>query len=223
MSVFFITLSIFTFCFSTVNDLCQSALFCRSYKLKVLFEHEDFGFPSVINLAVSSRQRVATIFDYIDYICIVWFTIEFVIKCYVSPNKIKFFKSPLTWIDLLANIWSYLDLIYNFFIFSESFDTHPAWDLFGTIRIMRLFKLFSHFPGLRIIIASLEASAGVFKLLVFFIGVAVIIFASLIFYSEKLAASSYEGRDGMDGLIVSDHSHHGPQYNSFYSIIEAIW
>ena len=216
-------MSILTFCFSTVNDLCQSTLFCRSYKLKVLFEHEDFGIPTIINLSISSRHRVPTIFDYIDYICIVWFTIEFGIKCSVSPNRIKFFTSPLTWIDLLANIWSYLDLVYNFFIFSESFDTHPAWDLFGTIRIMRLFKLFNHFPGLRIIIASLKASAGVFKLLIFFIGVAVIIFASLIFYSEKLAADSYGGRNGMNGLIVSGHSQHGQKYNSFYSIIEAIW
>ncbi|RNA27950.1 Potassium voltage-gated channel Shaw, partial [Brachionus plicatilis] len=223
VSVFFITVSILTFCFSTVNDLCQSALFCRSYNLKVSFEQEELDLPTVINLAISSRQRVPNILDYIEYICIIWFTIEFGIKSSVSPNKIKFFTSPVTWIDLLANIWFYIDLAYNYFIFNESFDTHPAWDLFGTIRIMRLFKLFNHYPGLRIIIASLKASAKVFKILIFFITVAVIIFASLIFYSEKLAADSDDGR--INGLIVSSHAHHGQPNtgNQFSSIIEAIW
>lgn len=225
MSIFFITVSIVTFCFSTVNDLCQSTLFCRSYNLKVTFEEEKNDRPSIINLAISSRQRVPNILDYIEYVCIIWFTIEFAIKSSVSPNKVKFFTSPVTWIDMLANIWFYIDLIYNYFIFNESYDTHPAWDLFGTIRIMRLFKLFNHYPGLRIIIASLKASAPVFKLLIFFIGVAVIIFASLIFYSEKLAVSNDDGRDGVSGLIVSSHVHHGQQNtgNQFYSIIEAIW
>lgn len=225
ISIFFITISIITYCFSTVNDLCQSTLFCRSYNLHVSIPHEDFGSnPSIINLSISNRQRVPNILDYIEYVCITWFTFEFAIKCLVSPSKIKFFKSLLNWIDLIANLWFYADLVYNYFLFKNNNDTHPAWDLFGTVRIMRLFKLFNHYPGLKIIVASLKASAGVLRLLMFFIGVAVIIFASLIYYSEKLAAGS-DGRNGMSSIVGAGHvysTQHGNE-NQFYSIVEAFW
>ncbi|CAF0885174.1 unnamed protein product [Brachionus calyciflorus] len=224
VSVFFITISIITFCLSTVNDLCQSTLFCRSYNLKVTMMNEQNDFPSYINIAISSQQRVPNILDYVEYVCIIWFTLEFGIKCIVAPNKLKFFKSPVTWIDLIANLWFYIDIIYNYFLFSETFDTHPAWDLFGTIRIMRLFKLFNHYPGLKIIIASLKASAAVLRLLVFFIGVAVIIFASVIYYSEKLAAGN-DGRNGMSSIVGNAHVNNVQQTNDnqFHSIVEAIW
>ena len=179
---------------------------------------------NLINLSITRRERPINLLDYIDYICITWFTFDFTIRCFVAPNKFKFFKSITNWIDLFANMWFYLDLVYNYFISKYDYDRHPAWDLAGTIRVMRLFKLFNHYAGLTIIIASLRASAGILRLLVFFIGVAIIIFASLIYYSEKLAAGS-DGRNGMSSLVGVGHQHGNTfgNENQFNSIIEAIW
>lgn len=179
----------------------------------------------MIKLHFSSREKAPTILDYIEYVCITWFTFEFGIKFFVAPNKLKFLKSILNWIDLIAIIWFYADLVYNYFLFHHNSDTHPAWDLFGTVRIMRLFKLFNHYPGLKIIMASLRASAGVLRLLVFFIGCGVIIFASLIFYAEKLTGGS-DGRNGMSSIVGTSHENNQAQEgneNQFNSIIEAIW
>ena len=78
----------------------------------------------------------------------------------------------LNWIDLIANLWFYIDFVYNSFLLTDNYETHPAWDLLGTVRILRLFKFFNHHPGLKVIVASLKASAGVLRLLVFFIVVA---------------------------------------------------
>ena len=233
LSIFFIILSILTFCLSTVNDLCQSSFFCRSYNIRVTMSEENaFSRVSgggvkgggVLNLSMNGRQRSPTVLDYIEYVCITWFTFEFVIKFLVSPNKIKFFKDIINWIDLLNCAWFYGDLIYSYFLFTTNFEVHPAWDLLGTIRIMRLFKLFNYYPGLKMIVASLKASAGILRLLVFFIGVAVIIFASLIYYSEKLGAGS-DGRNGMSSIVGSGHYYTSPQTNEnqFTSIVEAIW
>ena len=165
-----------------------------------------------LNLALSKSERTPTFLDYVEYVCITWFTLELVIKFLVCPKKLDFFKSFLNWIDLAANLWFYIDLIYNYFLFKKNHDTHPAWDLFGTIRIMRLFRLFDHYPGLKIIIVSLKASAAILRLLVFFIIVAVVISASLIYYSEKLGPDSY-------GEIAAKSSNE----NHFSSIFEAIW
>lgn len=235
-----------------MNDLCQSSFFCRSYNMRVIVSSDDdyASLPplkpsptpstrhgnsrhgslrggrggSILNLAVTGRQRAPTVLDYIEYVCITWFTFEFVIKCLVSPNRIKFFKDIINWIDLLNCAWFYGDLIYSYFLFTTADEVHPAWDLLGTIRIMRLFKLFNYYPGLKMIVASLKASAGILRLLVFFIGVAVIIFASLIYYSEKLAAGS-DGRNGMSSIVGSGHYYTSQTSNDnqFMSIVEAIW
>ena len=248
LSVLFIVTSILTYCLSTVNDLCKNSMFCRSYNLKLIMPPTSLTHSSqlhdggdddsecshdycpgyednVIRVAIGYSERAPTVLDYIEYVCITWFTFEFVIKFAVSPNRWDFFRTITNWIDILCFIWFYIDLVYNYFLYNQRFETHPAWDLFGTVRIMRLFKLFHHYPGLKIIVASLRASAGILRLLVFFIGVAVIIFASLIYYAEKIAAGS-DGRNGMSSIVGSGslYSVHGlDNENQFLSIIEAIW
>lgn len=222
---------------STVNDLCQNSFFCRSYNLRVMMSSEQLGNAhelhrhsarpppqGILNLAMTGRQRAPTLLDYIEYVCITWFTFEFVIKCFVSPNRVKFFKDIINWIDLLNCVWFYGDLVYSYILYTSTDEVHPAWDMLGTIRIMRLFKLFNYYPGLKMIVASLKASAGILRLLVFFIGVAVIIFASLIYYSEKLAAGS-DGRNGMSSIVGSGHYYTSQTSNDnqFTSIVEAIW
>jgi hypothetical protein len=208
-----------------VNDLCQSTFFCRNHNLRLTIAQENFSRKlNVLNLSIDGRERAPTVLDYIEYICITWFTFEFIIKCLVSPNRIKFFKDIINWFDLMANLWFYGDLIYHYFLYNKNYDTHPAWQLLGTIRIMRLFKLFNYYPGLKMIVASLNASAGILRLLVFFIGVAMIIFASMIYYAEKLAAGT-DGRNGMSSSVGTGHYYTSQQTNEnqFASIVEAIW
>jgi hypothetical protein len=193
--------------------------------MHVNIEQESDKTFSVINLAITSKEKMPTLLDYIEYVCITWFTFELCIRFFVAPNRLKFFKSLLNLIDLAANLWFYIDLIYNYFLFKHRAETHPAWDLFGTVRILRLFKLSNHYPGLKIIVASLKASAGVLRLLVFFVGVAMIIFASLIFYAEKLTGGS-DGRNGMSSIVGTSHEGNQGQQgneNQFDSIIEGIW
>lgn len=64
------------------------------------------------------------------------------------------------------------------------------WEAFSIIRIMRLFKLTRHSPGLRILIHTFKASAKELTLLVFFLVLGIVFFASLAFYAEKLMVQS---------------------------------
>jgi potassium channel subfamily V protein 1 len=144
---------------STVNDFCKSGMFCRNYNIKLAMPREHTP-SSLINLSITRREKPINFLDYIDYVCITWFTFEFFTRCIVSPNKIKFFKSITNWIELFAIIWFYVDLGYNYVLFNNNVERSALWDMAGTIRVMRLFKLFNHYAGLTIIIASLRASAG---------------------------------------------------------------
>ncbi len=81
---------------------------------------------------------------------------------------------------------------------------NEALDLLSTIRIMRLFKLFNHHPGLKVIITSMTHSSSVLWLLIFFVLIAVIVFASLIYYAERMTTRH-------------------PDENMFGSIPDALW
>lgn len=50
---------------------------------------------------------------------------------------------------------------------------------------MRLYKLTRHSPGLKILIQTFRASAHVLSLLVFFLVLGVVVFASLVYYAER--------------------------------------
>ena len=58
-------------------------------------------------------------------------------------------------------------------------------EFFSIIRIMRLFKLTRHSPGLKILVHTFKASAHELSLLVFFLVLGIVVFASLVFYAER--------------------------------------
>lgn len=59
-------------------------------------------------------------------------------------------------------------------------------EFFSIIRILRLFKLTRHSGGLKILIHTFKASAKELTLLVFFLVLGIVIFASLVYYAERL-------------------------------------
>jgi len=59
-------------------------------------------------------------------------------------------------------------------------------EFFSIIRIMRLFKLTRHSPGLKILIHTFKASAHELMLLIFFLVIGIVIFASLVYYAERI-------------------------------------
>lgn len=59
-------------------------------------------------------------------------------------------------------------------------------EFFSIIRIMRLFKLTRHSSGLKILIQTFRASAKELTLLVFFLVLGIVIFASLVYYAERI-------------------------------------
>lgn len=64
-------------------------------------------------------------------------------------------------------------------------------DFFNIIRILRLFKLTRHYRGLKILVYTFRASAKELLLLVGFLLLGIIIFASLIYYAERLQTNPH--------------------------------
>ncbi|CAF0830189.1 unnamed protein product [Adineta ricciae] len=71
-------------------------------------------------------------------------------------------------------------------ILPKSFTNTELFEFFSITRIFRLFKLTRHYGGLKILIHTFTASMRELILLIFFLVLFIVIFASLIYYAERL-------------------------------------
>ncbi|GAB6019533.1 hypothetical protein CHUAL_001107 [Chamberlinius hualienensis] len=177
-SVFFICVSILSFCLKT---------------------HPDMRVPCIRNLTVHTSLNTSAwtldktqtnphdAFFYIECVCNAWFTFEIIIRFIASPSKLDFCRAPVNFIDFIATLSFYLDLVIQ--KFASHVENADILEFFSIIRIMRLFKLTRHSPGLKILIQTFRASAKELSLLVFFLVLGIVIFASLVYYAERIQSN----------------------------------
>ncbi|CAO4384164.1 unnamed protein product [Caenorhabditis nigoni] len=177
ISVLFIFISIVSFCLKTH----------QTFRLPVL-TGQNISMPG--GYFQPSIDRISTeplpIFGQIEMLCNIWFTLELIIRFIFCPSKMRFFKSPLNMIDLVATLSFYADAIMVRFVEDEPKD---VVEFLSMIRIFRLFKLTQHHQGLQILIHTFRASAKELILLVFFLILGIVIFAALVYYAEKMEAN----------------------------------
>lgn len=83
----------------------------------------------------------------------------------------------------------YIDLILQ--KYASHVENADILEFFSIIRIMRLFKLTRHSSGLKILIQTFRASAKELTLLVFFLVLGIVIFASLVYYAERIQTNPH--------------------------------
>ncbi|CAG9788938.1 unnamed protein product [Diatraea saccharalis] len=180
MSVFFICVSVLSFCLKTHPDLRVPRPTLEppvngswNYTfVETSLWHDDDGQPHVA-------------FFYIELVCNVWFTIELLVRSVVAPNIIEFVKSPVNIIDFIATLSFYMDVVVELTVVKQYVDKADILEFISIIKILRLFKLTRHSPGLKILVHTFKASAKELTLLVFFLVLGIVIFASLVYYAEK--------------------------------------
>ncbi|XP_058120766.1 potassium voltage-gated channel protein Shaw-like [Anopheles ziemanni] len=168
ISVFFICISVISFCLKTHPGL----------RVEI---------PAILNITTNGTAgwqetygQPHEAFFYVELVCNVWFIIELTVRLVVSPNIVEFIKSPVNIIDLAATLSFYTDVC------QRMGEQTGLLEAFSIVRILRLFKLTRHSPGLRILIHTFKASARELTLLVFFLVLGIVVFASLVYYAEKL-------------------------------------
>ncbi|XP_077540348.1 LOW QUALITY PROTEIN: potassium voltage-gated channel protein Shaw-like [Haemaphysalis longicornis] len=178
MSVFFICVSILSFCLKT---------------------HPNMRVPAIKNITVETAENAVAwtldkiqtnphdAFFYIECVCNAWFTFEIIIRFVASPSKLDFVRGAVNIIDFTATLSFYIDLTLQ--KLASHLENADILEFFSIIRIMRLFKLTRHSAGLKILIQTFKASAGELILLVFFLVLGIVIFASLVYYAERIQSN----------------------------------
>uniref|UniRef100_A0A2Y9D1M6 BTB domain-containing protein n=1 Tax=Anopheles dirus TaxID=7168 RepID=A0A2Y9D1M6_9DIPT len=180
ISVFFICVSILSFCLKTHPDMRVPVI--RNITVKTAN-----GSTAWVLDKTQTNAHVA--FFYIECVCNAWFTFEILIRFISSPNKCEFVTSSVNIIDYIATLSFYVDLVLQ--RFASHLENADILEFFSIIRIMRLFKLTRHSSGLKILIQTFRASAKELTLLVFFLVLGIVIFASLVYYAERIQANPH--------------------------------
>ncbi|KAI2648793.1 Potassium voltage-gated channel subfamily C member 1 [Labeo rohita] len=177
-SLLFILISISTFCMET---------------------HEAFNtiYNKTENITEGNVTREEIVYEvvtdswltYVEGVCVIWFTIEVFTRIVFCPNKVEFFKNALNIIDFVAILPFYLEVSLSGLSSKAAKDVLGFLRVVRFVRILRIFKLTRHFVGLRVLGHTLRASTNEFLLLIIFLALGVLIFATMIYYAERIGAS----------------------------------
>ncbi|XP_026187322.1 voltage-gated potassium channel KCNC4 [Mastacembelus armatus] len=177
-SLFFILVSITTFCLETHDAFNE------------MRNRTELVYEGNVTRKVEIPEMVTKpVLTLVEGICVIWFTFEFLVRIICCPNKLVFIRNTLNIIDFVAILPFYLEMGLS------SLSSKAANNLLGFlrvvrfVRILRIFKLTRHFVGLRVLGHTLKASVNEFLLLIIFLALGVLIFATMIYYAERIGAS----------------------------------
>ncbi|XP_074500961.1 A-type voltage-gated potassium channel KCND1 [Sebastes fasciatus] len=133
---------------------------------------------SVKDLPCGEKYGLA--FFCMDTACVLIFTFEYLMRLFAAPSRCKFMRSVMSVIDVVAIMPYYIGLV-----MPENEDVSGAFVTLRVFRVFRIFKFSRHSAGLRILGYTLKSCASELGFLLFSLTMAIIIFATVMFYAEK--------------------------------------
>ncbi|RUS76625.1 hypothetical protein EGW08_015601, partial [Elysia chlorotica] len=172
-SFLFVVTSIAGFCLETLPEL-------KPKYLNVSMECKG----------VNETRKVSNILNMLDVICTVFFTLELILRFTFAPEKLKFVRSLMNIIDLLALVPLYVTVI-----FTKSDNMRACYlterfviEIMFILRIIRMFRIFhlvKHYQALKVLVYSIKASIQELLMLFIFLLIGMLIFSTMIFYAER--------------------------------------
>ncbi|XP_036415837.1 potassium voltage-gated channel subfamily D member 3-like [Colossoma macropomum] len=134
---------------------------------------------------VPCGERYTVAFFCMDTACVMIFTVEYLLRLFAAPSRYRFMRSVMSIIDVVAILPYYIGLV-----MTNNEDVSGAFVTLRVFRVFRIFKFSRHSQGLRILGYTLKSCASELGFLLFSLTMAIIIFATVMFYAEKGSSSS---------------------------------
>ncbi|KAF6767722.1 hypothetical protein AHF37_12103 [Paragonimus kellicotti] len=172
VSITFILLSIIGLNLGTLPELQVNT---------VSANHSDLA-NEYIHITANPRLEV------LELICTLWFTLEYAVRLWASPDKCIFCKSILNLIDVTAILPFYFSKLFELWLESTVDSLVAARKVvqtFRILRILRVFKLARHSQGLQALGYTMAKSYKELGLLMMLVMLVVLLFSSLAYFAEK--------------------------------------
>ncbi|CAF1562778.1 unnamed protein product [Rotaria magnacalcarata] len=133
----------------------------------------------------SCGERFTRQFFCLDTACVMIFTVEYFLRLYAAPDRLKFVRSVMSVIDVVAIMPYYISLF-----MPHKGEVSGAFVTLRVFRVFRIFKFSRHSQGLRVLGYTLKSCASELGFLLFSLTMAIIIFATVMYYAEKTVVST---------------------------------
>ncbi|GFS25643.1 potassium voltage-gated channel subfamily C member 1 [Elysia marginata] len=152
--------------------------------------------PNITNTSCGGEQKKLHVIqtsnealNVLDFTCTVFFTLELLLRFCVSPNKRQFVLSPMNIIDLLALVPLYVQVVFEQSNLQSCYmNERFVIEIMFILRIFRMFRIFhlvKHYQALKVLVYALRASLQELLMLFIFLLIAMLIFATMIYYAER--------------------------------------
>jgi potassium voltage-gated channel Shal-related subfamily D protein len=147
-----------------------------------IMETMSFGDPkkNPKSKMLTLGEQYKDIFFSLDTACVCIFTVEYLARLYAAPNRFKFARSVMSVIDVVAILPYYISLV-----IVKNDDLSGAFVTLRVFRVFRIFKFSRHSQGLRILGYTLKSCVSELGFMLFSLSMAIIIFATVMYYAEK--------------------------------------
>jgi voltage-gated potassium channel len=141
-------------------------------------------------------EHYAAVFDAIEYVAVAAFTLEYVLRVWCAPEHAYYaHRTPLgARIDFIGSAWALIDLA-AFLPFYLSFYFSSDLRVFLMLRLLRFFKFARYSPGIRTLLAVIEAER---KALLAWL---ILLFGAVLFYSTAMHLAEHEAQPEKFGTI----------------------
>ncbi|XP_078703571.1 potassium voltage-gated channel subfamily A member 1-like [Branchiostoma floridae x Branchiostoma belcheri] len=152
--------------------------------------------PSFSERVQDPEVEFTTEFFWIETVCVAWFTLEVVLRFVACPRKKDYFRSVLNVFDVLAIVPYFITVSV---VLASDWETSGLYRkasltlrLMRLVRVLRIFKLSRYSEGLKMMGSTLAGSGSDIGMLLVFMVILVILFASAIYFVEQLQPEDSE-------------------------------
>ncbi|CAI4223655.1 unnamed protein product [Auanema sp. JU1783] len=151
-----------------------------------------FVLLSLLGLILSSMPELQDehrephfLLTWLEILCMIYFTFEYIIRFLVSPRKAEFLRSPLNVIDVLT-ILPFLIEAFNELQWIRNFrGAMLVVRVMRLARVARIFKLARYSTGLRAFGQTMKKSAAELSMLGMFLVTGIMLFSTAIYFFER--------------------------------------
>ncbi|XP_040896438.1 potassium voltage-gated channel subfamily V member 2-like [Toxotes jaculatrix] len=144
------------------------------------------------------RSNGKTHMEWVEIITIVFFTFEYLIRLVTTPNIIMFLKSGLNFVDMVAVMPYFFQIIFEAFTDTEDVNTHEDLKAMARVskfshvlkvvkllRVFRILKLARHSTGMKAFGFTLRQCYQQASCLLLFIAMGIFTFSALLHSAER--------------------------------------
>jgi len=141
-------------------------------------------------------ERYARVFNVIEYVAVAAFTLEYALRVWCAPEHALYAdRSPTAArIAFIGSVWALIDLA-AFLPFYLSFYFSADLRVFLMLRLLRFFKFARYSPGIRTLLAVIEAER---KALLAWL---IILFGAVLFFSTAMHLAEHDAQPEKFGTI----------------------